>query len=103
MDQILTLIILIVCVVAAISYGLIGTLNLWIYYYSNDEKFPMFPILNPLSIASYELMIHSMFTFIWKEQKPNYKLKRIVNKTSKVFFGLVFLILISIIIRQIEI
>jgi hypothetical protein len=77
-----------------ILYSFIFYPNLFIYYESNAKAYPWFPILNPLSFASYELMLLSMFTFRWRLEGKNLRLKKFVNFCSKL---LVVLILINII------
>lgn len=101
MEHTISIILAVEAVITFLCYGLIGFINLWIYYSESNEKFPLFPILNPFSFASYELMFSSMFTFVWKEEKPNLKLKRTINKTTKIFVLLILTIVITIILNVI--
>jgi len=79
---------------AFFSYGIGFYMNLWIYYSADKSKYPFFPILNPLSFSSFELMLNSMFKLNWKIENENKKLKLKSNKLRK-FSGIMFLITIA--------
>ncbi|MCF8298439.1 MAG: hypothetical protein K9J13_12905 [Saprospiraceae bacterium] len=101
MLDLIAIIIIVEIITTLLSYGLIFYVNIWIYYSQDSEKFPLFPILNPFLFKSYDLMLSAMFTFKWKEKNPNLKLKKIVNKTSRVLGILILSNLITIIVRLI--
>ena len=94
MDEIFNGIIIIGFVFAFFSYGIAIYMNIWIYYSADEEKYPLFPILNPFSFSSYELMLNSMFKLNWKIEGENEKLKRKSNNLRK-FSGIVLLLTIG--------
>ena len=73
------------------SFGIGIYMNLWIYYSADKSKYPFFPILNPFSFYSYELMLNSIFKISWKVEKQNKKLKQKSNSLRK-FSGIMLLI-----------
>ncbi|WP_435255277.1 hypothetical protein [Tenacibaculum sp. A30] len=73
------------------SFGIAIYMNLWIYYSADQNKYPLFPILNPFSFSSYELMLNSMFKLKWKVEGENEKLKGKSNKLRR-FSGIMLLI-----------
>jgi hypothetical protein len=77
------------------SFGIGIYMNLWIYYSADKSKYPLFPILNPFSFSSYELMLNSMFKISWKVENQNKKLKQKSNSLRK-FSGIMLLITIAI-------
>ena len=97
MSEIFTAIIITECFIAVFAFGIGYIFNIWIYYCEDEDKFPMFPILNPFSFASFELILSSMFTFSWKIEGNNRKLKRNVNRLIK-FSGIMVLIIIVTVI-----
>ena len=82
-------------IVTFFSFGIAIYMNLWIYYSANKSKYPLFPILNPLSFSSYELVLNSMVKMNWKVEGENKKLKLKSNKLRK-FSGKILLIIIGI-------
>jgi len=76
------------------SFGIGILINIWIYYSDEKSKYPFFPILNPFSISSYQLMINSMFKLDWKTEDGNKKLKHKSNKLRK-FSGIMFLVTLA--------
>ena len=72
------------------SFGISIYMNLWIYYSADKSKYPFFPILNPFSFSTYELMLNSMFKISWKVENENKKLKRKSNNLRK-FSGIMLL------------
>ena len=95
MNEILSGIIFIAFALSFFSFGIGIYMNLWIYYSADKDKYPFFPILNPLSISSYELMLNSMFKISWKVENQNKKLKQKSNGLRK-FSGIMLLITIAI-------
>ena len=93
MDEIITGITLTGIVLAFFSYGIGIYMNIWIYYSADQNNFPLFPILNPFSFSTYELMLNSMFKMNWKIEGKNEKLKRKSNKLRR-FSGIMLLITI---------
>lgn len=75
------------------SFGIAIFMNLWIYYSADQNKYPLFPILNPFSFSSYELMLNSMFKLKWKIEGENEKLKRKSNMLRR-FSGIMLVITI---------
>ena len=75
------------------SFGIAIFMNLWIYYSADQNKYPLFPILNPFSLSSYELMFNSMFKLTWKIEGENEKLKRKSNMLRR-FSGIMLVITI---------
>lgn len=73
------------------SFGIAIYISLWIYYSADQNKYPSFPILNPFSFSSYELMFKSMFKLKWKLKGKNEKLKRKSNSLRR-FSGIMLLI-----------
>jgi len=73
------------------SFGIAIFMNLWIYYYADQNKYPLFPILNPFSFSSYELMLNSMFKLKWKTEGENEKLKRKSNMLRQ--FSVIMLVI----------
>ena len=90
MTEITTGITIIGFVLAFFSFGLGIYLNIWIYYSADQKKFPLFPVLNPFSFSSYELMLNSIFKMNWKIEGKNEKNKRKSNKLRR-FSGLMLL------------
>ena len=76
------------------SFGIGILTNIWINYSCDKTKHPFFPILNPFSISSYQLMINSMFKLTWKSEGGNKKLKHKSNKLRK-FSGIMLLVTIG--------
>ena len=91
MNDIFIGITLIAFALAFFSYGIGIYMNFWIYYSADQDKYPLFPILNPFSFATYELILNSMFKIKWKVENENKKLKRKSNKLRR-FSGIMFLI-----------
>lgn len=81
-------------ILAFISYGIGFYMNFWIYYSADKDKFPFFPILSPLSLSTYELMLNSTFKMSWKVEGENKKLKLKSNNFRK-FSGITLLIIIA--------
>ena len=75
------------------SFGIAIFMNLWIYYSADQNKYPLFPILNPFSFSSYELMLNSMFKLKCKIEGENEKLKRKSNMLRR-FSGIMLVITI---------
>lgn len=94
MTEIITGITIIGFILAFFSFGIGIYVNLWIYYSDDKSKYPFFPILNPFSFSSYELMLNSMFKMNWKIEGKNEKLKQKSNKLRK-FSGIMLLIAIG--------
>ena len=94
MNDILFIIIFLAFALSFFSFGIAIYMNLWIYYSADKSKYPFFPILNPLSFSSYELMLNSMFKLNWKIENENKKLKLKSNKLRK-FSGITLLITIA--------
>ena len=70
-------------VLSFFMFGIAMYINIWIYYSADKKKFPLFPIVSPISISSYDLMIKSMFKFSWKEEGMNKTLKLRSNQLRK--------------------
>jgi len=77
------------------SFGIAIYINLWIYYSVDKNKYPLFPILNPFSFSSYELLFRSIFKLKWKVEGHNVKLKRRSNKLRR-FSGTIIALAIAI-------
>ncbi|WP_336129384.1 hypothetical protein [Mesoflavibacter sp. CH_XMU1422-2] len=93
MNDIVFGIIFIGFVLSFFSFGIAIYMNLWIYYSADQNKYPLFPILNPFSFSSYELMLNSMFKLKWKVEGRNENLKRKSNKLRR-FSGIMLLVTI---------
>ena len=93
MNDIVVGIIFIGFVLSFFSFGIAIYMNLWIYYSADKNKYPLFPILNPFSFSSYELMLNSMFKLKWKVEGRNENLKRKSNKLRR-FSGIMLLVTI---------
>ncbi|MDC9722461.1 MAG: hypothetical protein PSN34_06770 [Urechidicola sp.] len=91
MNEIFNVIILTGFTLSFFSYGIAYYMNLWIYYTADENKFPFFPILNPFSISTYELMFKSMLKLNWKTNGENEKLKLKSNNMRK-FSGIMLLL-----------
>lgn len=91
MEELFNGIILLGVTLAFLSYGIAIYMNIWIYYSADENKFPLFPILNPFSISTYELMSKSMFKLNWKIIGGNKKLKQKSNNLRK-FSGIMLLL-----------
>jgi hypothetical protein len=77
--------------ITCISFGIGICMNMWINYSEDESKFPLFPILSPFSIASYNLMLNSVFKLKWKIENDNQNQKRNSNKVR--FFSAITLLL----------
>lgn len=93
MNDIFFGIILIGFALSIFSFGIAIYINLWIYYSVDQNKYPLFPILNPFSFSSYELLLSSIFKLKWKVEGGNEKLKNISNKLRQ-FSGIILVITI---------
>jgi hypothetical protein len=76
---------------AFFSFGIGIYMNIWVYYSADKKKFPLFPILNPLSFSSYELMLNSMFKINWEIAGKNQKIKLLSNKLRR-FSGIILVL-----------
>ena len=65
------------------SFEIAIYMNLLIYYSTDQNKYHLFPILNPFSFSSFELMLNSMLKLKWKGEGGNEKLKRKSNKLRR--------------------
>ncbi|MGY5353515.1 hypothetical protein [Wenyingzhuangia sp. IMCC45467] len=84
------------CITLSIfSFTIAFLMNLWIYYSAEDDKYPLFPILNPLSASSYELMFKSMFKMKWNIEGENKKFKKKSNNLRN-FSGIIILLAIVV-------
>lgn len=97
MAEIFNVIIFIGFALAFFSFIIGIYMNIWIYYCAEDDKFPLFPILNPFSFSSYELMLNSMFKLSWEVKGENQKLKRKSNNLRK-FSGKTFLLTLGVVV-----
>lgn len=79
------------------SFGIAIYINLWIYYSVDKNRYPLFPILNPFSFSSYELLFSSIFKLKWKVEGDNKKLKSRSNKLRQ-FSVIIFVITIILLI-----
>jgi hypothetical protein len=95
MNEILSGIIFIAFALSFFSFGIGIYMNLWIYYSTDKNKYPLFPILNPFSFSSYELMLNSMFKISWKVENPIKNLKQKSNNLRK-FSGIMLLITVAL-------
>ena len=93
MNEIITGITTFGFVSAFFSFGIATYMNIWIYYSADQKKFPLFPILNPFSFSSYQLMLNSMFKTNWKIEGENEKIKRKSNKLRR-FSGIMLVVTI---------
>lgn len=83
MEKIFGSITILAGVLSFVTFGIAVYMNIWIYYSASKEKFPFFPLVNPVSMSSYELMVKSMFKFNWKEEGMNKKHKLRSNQLRK--------------------
>ena len=95
MNEIFTGIIIIGFALSFFSFGIGFYMNIWIYYSADENKYPLFPILNPFSLSSFELMLNSIFKMVWKIDGENKKLKRKSNNLRK-FSGIALLSTVGI-------
>jgi len=93
MNDIIFVIIFIPFVLAFISFNIGILINLLIYYSQDESKHPSFPLLNPFSFSTYELMFNSLLKLTWEVKGENIAPKRMANKLRK-FSGILFLITI---------
>jgi|GEM_PF-4798150 len=97
MGELINTIIFIGFVLALICFGIGFYLNIIIYYSERKDKYPSFPILNPLAYSSYELMFNSMFKLDWKIQDSNKNLKKRSNDLRRISaFCLLFVLVCGI-------
>lgn len=97
MQEFLLAFVVISSLVAIFSFTIASYINIWIYYSADKSKYPFFPILNPLSIASYELMLNSIIKLNWKVENKAKGLKRISNMLRK-FAGILLLLNIILVV-----
>ncbi len=97
MQEIFLAFVVISSLVAIFSFTIAFYINIWIYYSADKNKYPFFPILNPFSIASYELMLNSMIKFNWKVENKAKGLKRNSNMLRK-FAGILLLLNIILVV-----
>ena len=83
MEELLGSITIFAGVLSFFTFGIAIYMNIWIYYNADKNKFPLFPIVSPISISSYELMMKSMFKLNWKVGGMNQRLKLRSNQMRK--------------------
>lgn len=86
-------------IVGFFSFAIAGYINIWIYYSTDKKKYPLFPILNPFSFSTYELISNSIFTFAWDITDKNQKLKRRSNYLRKFSGKMIIIGVIALLIK----